>query len=40
MTFALDNGSFQDANWQTGELEYNDMLPANASRRWQPIPVW
>lgn len=24
MTFALDNGSFQDANWQTGELEYNE----------------
>ena len=23
MTFALDNGSFLDANWQTGELEYN-----------------
>ena len=24
MTFALDNGSFLDANWQTGELEYNE----------------
>ena len=24
MTFALDNGSFLDTNWQTGELEYNE----------------
>lgn len=24
MSFALADGSFQDANWQTGELEYNE----------------